>query len=205
MPLSLDWANRTDLQKIAFIVSVVVVLGAALCIASNIAVAVEGDKNNWFRDQLRQRILFFVNRVFAILFSLLVMVAEFHSLLFVSTYCLAFRYFFVRGGLQCFVGIMTVSGDFAPPGDGTAAAALAAIGWVLVGVGLLHFVLSVCCFKEYSAALEEGDANNMAPGVVLPPTQAVPANIEMTPASGAAPSNTYPTAGGTNDGASYRI
>ena len=195
MVCALDWQNRTDLQKLSFIASVIVVLSAICCLASNIATAVEADKGNWFAHSGQKKVVFFVGRSYAILFCAVVILAEFHNLDVLNTYFKAFRFFFVRGALQIFVGFMTLQGD-SSPGDSSAGAATAAVGWVLIGVGILHLLLSFACFKEYNVALRHGDTSEMAPGAVVPTTPA--AASPAVPDAG----NVFP-GGDTN--AAYRI
>jgi hypothetical protein len=198
--LSLDWANRTDLQKIAFVISAIVVIIALCAAIANIAIADEARKNNWFANDIKVRAMFYIMRVYAILFSLLVMISEFHMLELLRRNAKMLSFFWVRGMLQVFVGLLTVSGDFSPPGGTTAGQALSVIGWILVAVGAAHFVLAVSCFKEYSSALRKGDLSQMAPGAQIDMSQ-VPKNADGSSAAVAPPtatdSNPFPRATGT--------
>jgi hypothetical protein len=160
--VALDWSKRTDGQKVSFIISLIVVLAAIACIVSNIVTASQATKKKWFSGRAKDGAMFYVNRIVTIVFCLLVIVFEFHAVERIRKNFRAFRYFWVRGFFQAYVGFLTITGSYGPT-DPDANVAVASIGWVLIIVGLLHFVLSCLCFKEYSAAKRaETEAAEMA-------------------------------------------
>ena len=162
MGFSLDWENRTTGQKVAFVASVIVIICALACLIANIVISVNADQQNWFANSLQQKIMFFVMRSYAIIFALLVIVAEFYQIEMLQKYVKAYQFYFVRGAQQMFVGLMTVAGDFAPPGNDNAARAIAGIGWSLVALGALHLFLACACFKEYGKVTAKSDADPAA-------------------------------------------
>lgn len=180
---SLDWGNRSTSQKAAFIISVVVVLLAVVCLIANIVTCVKASNETWFtrcRDCKRgggektcgkhccadctvyDAAIFYTLRIFSMLFCILAACAEAPALEMLRKLFTVFDFFWGRGVLQIFVGFLTLTGNLAPknPDD---AWIVSALGWLLIICGAVHLCLACCCFQEYSQMKElknEESGNN---------------------------------------------
>lgn len=203
----LAWSQRSDLQKLAFFASILVVIASLTCFVATIVIMKDAAEGGWFSNDTRQRIFFYLMRVFALIFCLLVILAEFvNNIDFIHKWAKGLKFFGVRGVLQVYVGLMTASGDLSPPGSSSSASVVSSIGWFLVGTGSLYLLMSCCCFHEYAEevrAAENGGEEGVAPQAVVGSTAGAAPNGGVERDAGMMPVDL----GGSSNaaGANYRI
>jgi len=125
-----------------------------------------GDRNNTLDDAegvdctlcctgcgLKDEIFFYIMRTYNILFVALGIVAEWRPERFVE-YAKICNFYFPRGFLYIFIGLLTVTGSLADPqGDVYADV----IGYVVVAFGVLHLCMGLCCMGDVDEAEGGGD------------------------------------------------
>jgi hypothetical protein len=185
----LDWENRSCLQKMALIISVITIIIILICLISNIVITERAASETWFvkcsdckgrggdtecgercctKCSRTQEFLFYTLRAFSMLFCLLGIAAEFPQLKFFRKLMAVFNYFWGRGIVQILIGFLTLTGNLSPD-DEDAANVVAALGWIAVGCGFAHFLFSCLCFKEYNQVADERRAANaVQPGANEP-------------------------------------
>ena len=180
------WGDRSCIQQFVLIVSIIAVLCTLASLAANIATMVKASKEGWYSRCTKEKprsadwkccqdcntkdaVFFYILRVYTSLFCIMAILAEIPGLDWYRDFFRVFSYFWGRGFLQVFVGFLTVTGNVAPD-DPTAGDFAAIIGYILIAVGFLHFILACLCFKEYS-----GERRKTADGYTATP--ATPAAI----------------------------
>lgn len=170
-----DWKNRTCMQRFALIVAIAAMIIVLLCLISNIVTTVRAADETWFTRCTKCKrfggdkecgdkccsnctwkdgFFFYTLRAFSMLFCLLAMAAEVPMLTFFRKLFHIFQFAWGRGLLQIFVGFLTLTGNLAPDNEDTANI-VAGIGWIAIGLGIVHLFLSCLCFNEYSEMSEE--------------------------------------------------
>jgi hypothetical protein len=179
-----DWERRSTLQKFALVMTIFTLCVIVVCLISNIVCTQKAADESWFvrcndckRDSKsssskctkccskcsrKDGIIFYAMRGFSMLFCLLAIVAEFPQLTYFRMLMAVFKYYWGRGLLQIFLGFLTLTGNLAPD-DSDAASAVAALGWIAIGCGVLHLFLSCLCFKEYSEVSKDREMAKASP------------------------------------------
>lgn len=193
--MGIDWHKRTCLQKLALIVSFFTCCVGLVCLIGNIFVAVRAKQETWFTNcndckykggsgtedcdkccaycTWKDPFFFYVMRTYSMLFCLLVILAEFPIIKPLRSMMKVLKYYWGRGILQLFVGFLTLIGGIAPD-DPDAAAFIDAVGWIMIGLAALTFLMTLLCIKDYSDLTpEEREAQGRA-NYGLPPAQAQP-------------------------------
>jgi hypothetical protein len=168
---AMSWEDRTCFQKFLLLVAIVTVLLLLTVFAANIVAAVHrttsdcdglsgpqketcqkygcGDCNVW------DATLYYIIRVYCLVFSILGVVAEFPKFKFFREAFKIFRYFWGRGFLHVFLGILTLqSHNNNSQGENLW---IDIISCVLIGCGFFHFILSCACFKQSNKGMEDDE------------------------------------------------
>jgi hypothetical protein len=98
---------------------------------------------------LKDEVFFYIMRGYNMLFILVGLVAELRIPIFYD-YAKVCAFYLPRGFFHIFIGLMTVTSTLPDP-QGAIFADI--VGYAVVAIGVIHFLLGLLCFGEYS---EEG-------------------------------------------------
>jgi hypothetical protein len=140
---------------------------------------------------LKDEIFFYIMRTYNILFVLLGIASEWRPDRFVE-YAKVCSFYFPRGFLYVFLGLLTVTGSLADP-EGDVYADV--VGYVVVACGVLHLFMGLCCMGD----AEELDGGRQDSYEMRGAQSRSDANYGGTPPPGGATG-----AGGNNNGYEYK-
>lgn len=110
---------------------------------------------------IKDEIFFYIMRAYNMMFLILAMLCEFKIKKFMD-YAKICSYYFPRGFLHIFIGIMTITASLADPEQGVF---MDIIGYAIIAIGLIYFLLGCCCLNEYSETSRQkqyqGDAGTI--------------------------------------------
>lgn len=164
----MGWNDKTVIQKVADVVKYVALASILACTIFNCVAIYKATDETWFvrcedckggggdvkcerccKDcTWKDEAFFYIFRGYTLIFCIVAFAAEFKSELF-EEYIKVCHFFVPRGFWQIFIGLSTVQANVLQvDDDGEKWADV--IGWILVGIGILHMILGCLCFKEYS-------------------------------------------------------
>jgi len=181
-----SWSDMTCSERVAVIFMCITCVAVLFTLAVNIYVMVIAGRNTWFTrcsdcagaggDQrcveccmdctLMDKVMFYINRIYAIFMCLWSLVAELQHKKFLE-WCFICRYYFPRGFLLMFLGFWTIVAGIADPRNGFNFTEI--IGYLLVAVSILNFALELCCLTERGLDNAEKDDDEEMQGAGPPP------------------------------------
>lgn len=167
----MGWDDRNCFQKFLLLLKIFALLCIVAAFVMNLTTAIKAAQEKWFEAPqckncgAKEAAFFYIMRIYSMVFCIIIGLAEYRGFEWFHDGIKVLRYYWGRGFLQVFVGFLTVTGDVAPDSSTTTLVA-SIIGYVLMGCGGLHFLLSLLCFKEYST--QGRDAQNYEPAPTDP-------------------------------------
>eukprot|EP01012_Entosiphon_sulcatum_P021153 TRINITY_DN25944_c0_g1_i1.p2 TRINITY_DN25944_c0_g1~~TRINITY_DN25944_c0_g1_i1.p2 ORF type:complete len:166 (+),score=47.73 TRINITY_DN25944_c0_g1_i1:176-673(+) len=135
---------RISLQALHFLAIVV----AIIVFIANLSVLIRIEHYKF--DGIQNKVFFALVRTYTLVFCLIIIMAEFPNwgpMKYFFKYLLVFKSFLARGMLQIYVGVLTIESQITSSNKALGAV-IRVSGYVLLGIGFFHCLLSVTCIKD---------------------------------------------------------